>query len=200
MKRRQLLISGFALLLILLFVVSCAPARRPGEVPPEGVPRQTRYFPRMTPRRPGPAPVPAPGPAPAPRQGMPTPRRAPGPEGTPRRTPGTGGDMTTRAEEIATMVAREDEIESATCVITGNTALVGVQFDDQYRGQLTDNIKQKIDRSVKQEDERINRVVVTADPDLVTRIETMFREVGRGRPITGFTREMQEMINRVQPR
>lgn len=200
---KRYLISCLALLLILVFVVSCAPARRPGEtpVPNQGDgPRQTRFIPRMTPRRPGASPIPSPLPAP---RGM-----TPGLPGSPmtrpndfdRRNTGDNRDMTDRAENIADMVAEEDRIESATCVITGNTALIGVQFDDQYKGKLTDNIKKRIDRKVKREDDRITRVVVTADPDLVSRIEDMFEEIGKGRPISGFAEELSEMINRIQPR
>lgn len=171
MNKKQILLSSLALLLILIFVVSCAPPRRPGEAQPGG-PEQTRFFPRLTPRRPGPAPAPgqpAPGPAPAPQRAVPPgpaparPAPAPGGVGQGARQPGQDALME-RAENIAQTVAQEDEIDSATCVITGNTALVGVQFDEQYRGQLTDRIKQRIDQRVRQEDERVTRVVVTADP------------------------------------
>jgi len=113
---------------------------------------------------------------------------------------GNDQDMADRAEKIADMVAEQDKIDSATCVITGNTALVGVQFDKQYKGKLTDSIKKSIDRKVKQEDKRITRVVVTADPDLVTRIEDMFEDIGKGKPLSGFAEEISEMINRIQPR
>lgn len=202
---KRYLISCLALLLILAFVVSCAPARRPGETPvpnQDGGPRQTRFIPRMTPRRPGVSPIPAPGPLPAPRRvtpGLPTPMTRPN-DLNDGRDIGNDQDMADRAEKIADMVAEQDKIDSATCVITGNTALVGVQFDKQYKGKLTDSIKKSIDRKVKQEDKRITRVVVTADPDLVTRIEDMFEDIGKGKPLSGFAEEISEMINRIQPR
>lgn len=188
MKSKQVIYLALALLLLLLTAVSCAPPRRPGEVPPA----EPQVVPPRRPGEPGVDPMPG------------TPQRVPGP-GTPRRRfdnrmPGWGGNMTERAEQIAETVAEEDEVEAATCVISGNTALVGIQLDDQDRGRLTDAVKQRIDQKVRQEDRRIRRVVVTADPDLVTRIENMFREIGRGRPITGFTQEIQEMLNRIQPR
>lgn len=190
MKRKQVLFLALALLLLLIAAVSCAPPRRPGEVPP-AEPQQYQ----AVPRRPG-----GPGAdlAPGRPQGVPRP-------GTPRRRfdnmmPGWGGNMTQRAEQIAETVAEEDEVDAATCVISGNTALVGIQLDDAHRDRLTDAVKQRIDQKVRQEDQRIRRVVVTADPDLVTRIENMFREIGRGRPITGFSQEIQEMLNRIQPR
>src|SRR5690554_1305179 len=46
-----------------------------------------------------------------------------------------------RAEKIANAAAKQKEVESASCVITGNTAMVGIQFNKQYKGDLTDAIK-----------------------------------------------------------
>ena len=52
-------------------------------------------------------------------------------------------NMQERAERVANAAARVKEVESATCLITGNTAMVGLQFNEQYKGQLTDSIKGK---------------------------------------------------------
>ena len=109
-------------------------------------------------------------------------------------------NMQERAERVANAAARVKEVESATCLITGNTAMVGLQFNEQYKGQLTDSIKRQVEKRVRETDNRINRVVVTADPDLVSRIEEIFREIGNGRPISGFTEEINEMINRINPK
>jgi YhcN/YlaJ family sporulation lipoprotein len=78
--------------------------------------------------------------------------------------------------------------------------MVGVQFNQQYKGDLTDQIKKKVDRTVKDQDDRISRVIVTADPDIVARIEDIFKQIGEGRPLSGFTKEINELINRIQPR
>ena len=78
--------------------------------------------------------------------------------------------------------------------------MVGVQFNKQYKGELTDTIKKQVDRKVREADQRIKRVVVTADPDLVSRIEEIFRDIGNGKPISGFADEINEMINRINPR
>jgi YhcN/YlaJ family sporulation lipoprotein len=107
--------------------------------------------------------------------------------------------MENRAERIADAAAEQKEIESAACVITGNTAMVGVQFNEQYKGKLTDAIKSQVENKVKDADNRITRVVVTADPDLVSRIEDIFKDIGNGKPISGFTKELNEMINRINP-
>lgn len=109
-------------------------------------------------------------------------------------------DYTERVENIAERAAELKEIESATCVITGNTALVGVQFNDQYKGGVTDRIKEKVERVCKDEDPEIDRVIVTADPDVFARIEDILRDIGEGRPVSGFAEEIEELINRIQPK
>jgi YhcN/YlaJ family sporulation lipoprotein len=196
MKKRHYLISVLALILIVMFVVSCAPARRPGDNVPRVSPgtRQTRFVPRNAPNR---APMPTTDPGPLTQNRRYNPYRT----GNQMRDIDNDrdNDMQDRAERIADAAARQKEVESASCVITGNTALVGLQFDKQYKGKLTDAIKRKVEERVKDTDARINNVVVTADPDMVTRIETMFRDIGRGKPISGFAEEINEMINRIKP-
>jgi YhcN/YlaJ family sporulation lipoprotein len=105
-----------------------------------------------------------------------------------------------RARRIADNVAKLKEVESATCVISDNTAVVGVQFSKQYKGKMTNEIKNKIDKNVKATDVRIKRVAVTADPDLITRLQDIIKDIGAGKPISGFTKEVNELLNRIQPK
>ncbi len=188
--RRSFVLSLVFIILTALFIASCAPARRPNNTPTNVPGRQTRFIPRPDLRRPYMSPMPSPGIRPWNR----TPRRLPG------TTPGATGSMQERAEALADVAAEQKEIESATCIITGNTALIGVQFDKQYKGELTDRIKKAVEEKVKAKDDRIQRVIVTADPDMVSRIEEIFEDIGKGKPLSGFVKEINEMINRIQPR
>lgn len=116
-----------------------------------------------------------------------------------RTNQNTANTVANRAESIANAVAKEKNIESASCVITGNTALVGLQFDKQYKGEITDAIKNSVKKRVKKVDDRINEVVVTADPDLLSRIKTMASDIEKGKPLSGFTNEIEEIIRRINP-
>ena len=197
MKKKHYLALALSLVFIGGLIVSCAPSKQPDYQadPSPGTGQQTRFTPRTNQRGPGPVPAPSPKPG---GMGTQMERRAP------RNSPGMGdrigNDSQQRAEEIANKVSDLREIESATCLITGNTAMVGVQFNQQYKGDLTDQIKKKVDRTVKDQDDRISRVIVTADPDIVARIEDIFKQIGEGRPLSGFTKEINELINRIQPR
>ncbi|HZK34315.1 MAG TPA: YhcN/YlaJ family sporulation lipoprotein [Bacillota bacterium] len=197
MKIKRSFVLVLSLMLLAMIIASCAPARRPGnqDGPAPGSGQQTRLEPRTNERRPGGI-----EPVPAPRGGRLDTDGERGPRTSPGTQTGQEGNMQQRAESISNEVSNLDEVESATCIITGNTAMVGVQFSQQYRGEMTDQIKKTVDRTVRDNDDRISRVVVTADPDLVTRIEDIFRQTGEGRPLSGFTKEVNELINRIQPR
>lgn len=117
---------------------------------------------------------------------------------SPRNTNNTN-NMSTRANAIAKRIANLNEVNRCSVLLSGNTAIVGVDMKNNLEGQMTTDLKQKIENTVKNMDNNITNVSVTADPDLFTRISTMARDIGNGRPITGFAREFQEILRRITP-
>ncbi|KNF09865.1 putative sporulation lipoprotein YhcN/YlaJ [Gottschalkia purinilytica] len=107
--------------------------------------------------------------------------------------------MLERSDRIAKKVAELNEVNSATTAITGNTALVGVNLKNNTEGTITSDIKNKVQATVKEADPAITNVVVTADADLIERIENVGRDVRNGKPISGLTQEIEEIIRRVTP-
>lgn len=104
-----------------------------------------------------------------------------------------------RAQTIAKKVADLNEVDRASVVITGNTALLGVDVKENIQGKMTTDLKRKIEARVKNTDARIKNVAITADPDLSTRIKTMVSDIEAGRPISGFANEIQEILRRITP-
>jgi len=118
-------------------------------------------------------------------------------EGTPGTT-AEEGNLSARADKIVDAVTNLDEVKSATVVITDNTALIGVMLTRNTDEVATD-LKDKIEDVVKQTDREIDRVAVTANPDLITRIRNIADETGEGRPLSGFGREVEEILRRIIP-
>lgn len=112
---------------------------------------------------------------------------------------GMTGDLAARADKIASEITKHNEVRSATVVITENTALVGVNLTSGTKGELNTEIKKQIEDTVKKADNKIERVSVTADPDLFTRIENIAKDIGQGRPLSGFGQEVEEIIRRITP-
>ncbi|MGV8145133.1 MAG: YhcN/YlaJ family sporulation lipoprotein [Alkaliphilus sp.] len=109
------------------------------------------------------------------------------------------GDFARRTEKIKNEVEKLKDVKSASVVISENTALVGVNLTEDTKAELNTDIKNDIEDAVKKADREIDRVSITADPDLLSRIENIGKEIGRGRPLSGFGREIEEIVRRVTP-
>jgi len=109
------------------------------------------------------------------------------------------GNLSDRASRIEAEVTKLNDVKGATVVITGNTALVGINLTEGTKGDLNTEIKRQVEEAVQTADRDINRVSVTADPDLFTRIENIARDIGQGRPLSGFGQEVEELVRRITP-
>lgn len=191
MKNKKLLLSLCVMLFISANAIGCAPARRPV---PETTPNQRNINNRTT----------TDNNLPRVDETLPRDNRTITDNRTTidDRTDVTdriNGDLTDRAEKIADEVEKLDEVKSATVVITENTALVGINMTAGTKGSLNAQIKKQVEDAVKKVDKEIDRVAVTADPDLFTRIGNIARDIGEGRPLSGFGKEVEEIIRRITP-
>lgn len=221
MKNRIWILLSVILLIGAIALVGCTTTRRPTTPAPgqtrtvpgptrvtppttpapgttRTVPAPTRVVPRTTPARPRTI-TPAPGTTTTP--GTPGTTMTPGTTTTPGTVRRTATPVKTenRAKAIANDIAKEKDIRSASCVVSGDTALVGLEFEKQYKGKVTDAIKKSVEQRVKKHEPTIKKVVVTADPNLLTRIKTMATDIGKGKPLSGFKTEIEEIIRRVKP-
>ena len=105
----------------------------------------------------------------------------------------------TTADNLAKKISNLPEVNSASVLLTGNTAIVGCDIKGNVEGKMTSSVKQKIENIVKDSNNNIQNVSITADPDLYTRIRTMATDMGNGNPIKGFTNEIQEILRRITP-
>ncbi|MBZ2173725.1 YhcN/YlaJ family sporulation lipoprotein [Schnuerera sp. xch1] len=108
-------------------------------------------------------------------------------------------DMSERADEIAEEISDLNNINNASVLINNDTAIVGVDMENDAEGEVTTDLKQQIERIVKNEDDDIDNVNITADPDLFTRISNMAEDIGNGRPVSGFADQFQEILRRITP-
>ncbi len=104
-----------------------------------------------------------------------------------------------RGERIADRVVRLNDVEAATCVIDGDNCIVGVDMNGKMKGRITESLRNKIIRSVKSADARIRNVTVSADPDILDRLDNIGKSLRRGRPISGFADEIRDITRRISP-
>ena len=67
-------------------------------------------------------------------------------------------------------VEKLSELEEAEAIVAGNIALVGVKYDSQYQGGLTERLKQMVEERVDMVDKSVTTVHVTDDGEMMTRI------------------------------
>lgn len=173
-------------LVVAIAITGCRPARRPMPQEPQPMPERQEQMPGEQAD-----------------DGMLRDTRIPGDDRTAPRNMQPNEleqDLTVRADRIVNEIVRLEEVRSATVVISENTALVGVTLTGAGEGEMDRDVERKIEETVKETDRNIDRVAVTADPDLFTRIENIAREAGRGRPLSGFGREIEEIFRRITPK
>lgn len=112
-------------------------------------------------------------------------------------TPAPDSAMQRRADNLAVKISQMEMVNSATVVIAGTRAWVGV--DLKADTTMTNNLKNEIAMMVKEEEPTINTVYVTADADTVTRLRNISRDIAAGRPVSGFIDELEEIGRRITP-
>ncbi len=101
----------------------------------------------------------------------------------PAVTPTVQAGITTLedATRISTAIKKEveklSELTSADVVASGNMALVGIQYDTQYQGGLTDRLKQMVQARVEASDKAITVIHVTDDTKLVQEIQKLAQQM-----------------------
>ena len=94
--------------------------------------------------------------------------------------PGQSFDWTTQAATVENRINMFSEIQEANVVTSGNTALVGVVFTPQYKGEMTQRIRDMIAGEVMAADPSIQVVAVTAETQDVATIKQLAQQQRSG--------------------
>ncbi len=95
-------------------------------------------------------------------------------------TPGQTFDWATKATTIENRINMFSEIQECSIVTSGNTALVGVVFTPQYKGEMTQRIRDMIAGEVMAADPSIQVVAVTAETQDVATIKQLAQQQRSG--------------------
>lgn len=103
-------------------------------------------------------------------------------------------DWSTGAAQIEARLRQISEISDARVVVTGNTALVGVRFDNAYRGEMTERIREMVAAEIMAADPQITTVAVTADGDDVEEIYELSDRTLAGREMDTLKDDINEIV------
>jgi YhcN/YlaJ family sporulation lipoprotein len=115
----------------------------------------------------------------------------------PTNAMGTAFDWTTGAQDVENSIIQLSEVKDARVVIAGNTALVGVKFDDAYKGEMTERIREMIAGVVKKADASIQTVAVTNETDDVTGIYDISDKVRGGQRFEEFKDDINSIVRNI---
>ena len=103
-------------------------------------------------------------------------------------------DWTRDAAQIEARLSQISEISEARVVVTGNTALVGVKFNQAYQGEMTERIREMVAAEIMAADPEITTVAVTADEDDVEDVYEISERTLAGREMDTLKEDINEIV------
>ena len=99
------------------------------------------------------------------------------PSVSPTTSAGPTAGMEAGVNTIEDAAEKLSEIDDAEAVVAGNIALVGVKYDAQYQGGLTERLIEMVDARVQAINKTITTVHVTDDATLMDKIKMLEEKV-----------------------
>lgn len=103
-------------------------------------------------------------------------------------------DWTRDAAQVEARINQISEIDECRVVVAGNTALAGVKFNQAYRGDMTERIREMVAAEIMAADPEITTVAVTADEDDVEEIYEISDRTLAGREMDTLKDDVNEIV------
>ncbi|RUT36401.1 YhcN/YlaJ family sporulation lipoprotein [Paenibacillus zeisoli] len=99
---------------------------------------------------------------------------------------------------LESIAKRVPGVKNASCVLIGDTAVVGLDVDGNLDRSRVGTIKYSAAEALRKDPHGKN-AIVTADIDLSHRISDISQSVRQGHPLSGFGNELSDIIGRIIP-
>ena len=118
------------------------------------------------------------------------------PEGT--QAPTASIEDTRKAvQAMEEAVERLSEVNDAYVITVGDTALVGLEYENQYQGGTDDRLKKMVLSRLQTVDKNITKVAVTSDEPLVTSIEALAEALKSASSLEDVNKRAEEMLKQL---
>lgn len=101
------------------------------------------------------------------------------------------------SKNLAKDISNIPEVSKASVVVNDDTALVGVNLRGKTQNTMTNTLRRKIEKMVKDKNNDIKNVSITTDPDIYTRINNISTSINNGNPVGDFTDEIGDLFKRM---
>ena len=103
-------------------------------------------------------------------------------------------DWANGAANVEKAIAGISEISDSRVVVTNTTALVGVKFDNAYKGELTERIREMVAAEVLRADPAIQTVAVTSADGDVQKVYELSDKVRAGRTADELSADINAIV------
>lgn len=103
-----------------------------------------------------------------------------------------------KGERLSQLASRVKKVQSATAVVLGNWAVVGIMVDPKLERSEVGVVKYSVAEALKADPQGAN-AIVTADPGIVQRLREMSADMKAGRPVAGISEELGDIVGRLMP-
>ncbi|UFJ41888.1 YhcN/YlaJ family sporulation lipoprotein [Brevibacillus humidisoli] len=103
-----------------------------------------------------------------------------------------------KADRLVQLASKVRNVKDATAVVIGRWAVVGIDVNAHLDRPEVGVVKYSVAEALK-EDPQGATAVVTADPDIVQRLQEMATDIRQGRPVAGFAEELADIVGRIMP-
>lgn len=94
-------------------------------------------------------------------------------------------------------VERLSEVNDAYVITVGDTALVGLAYENQYQGGTDDRLKKMVLARLQTVDKNITKAAVTSDEPLVTGIEALAETLKSASSLEDVNKRAEEMLKQL---
>src|SRR5699024_9139149 len=101
-----------------------------------------------------------------------------------------------RSEDISDLVVDLIGIENATSIVFQDSALIVVTFYEENDTGLTKDLSESIERLVLENDDNINKVLISEDENVFDEIEEIIQGLMRGEDIKSYTSQLNKIFQK----
>lgn len=116
----------------------------------------------------------------------------------PRHAPKNRAEAERIADRLVEIALADPYVKSATAVVLGPYAVVGINVDGSLDNAQVTTTKFAVAEALKN-DPYGARAIVTADPDITARLKEMRDKMAHGEPLTAVLDELADIVSRISP-
>ena len=110
----------------------------------------------------------------------------------------TCAESTALSQKANDAAVKISEVDSCVTAIIGDTCVAGVAFDSQYKGELTDRIRDMVTSRIQSVAPTLERIAITSDPELAATIGDIANKITQTNTLTTLTDDLTAVIDKIQ--